>query len=112
MREFSKKNFKCFLLFVCFFSFYHFTISKSLILKNLFVSSLNSDDDGVVEVESPCLSPLALAACMSIDSCFDPSLIPFVQVQASYDLLKVSMFNYFDRKGNYFNTLILLFFYL
>lgn len=77
----------------------------------------SSDDDGILETESPCLSPLALAACMSIDSCFDPSLIPVFLIQASFELFKVSFFNYFDKRGNFivsenFVTYVLRWFFI
>ncbi|XP_035210201.1 vacuolar protein sorting-associated protein 13B-like isoform X2 [Stegodyphus dumicola] len=57
------------------------------------------DDDGVLEKETPCLSPLALAACMAIDSCFDPCLIPVLQIRASFELAKLTLYNYFQKTG-------------
>ncbi|GIY83883.1 vacuolar protein sorting-associated protein 13B [Caerostris darwini] len=57
------------------------------------------DEDGIFEKENPYLSPLALAACMSIDSCFDPTLVPVFQVKASFELAKITFNNYFEKSG-------------
>ncbi|GFU94519.1 vacuolar protein sorting-associated protein 13B [Trichonephila clavipes] len=55
------------------------------------------DDDGILEKENPYLSPLALAACMSIDSCFDPNLVPVFQTTTSFELVKIVLYNIFEK---------------
>ncbi|XP_054721396.1 LOW QUALITY PROTEIN: intermembrane lipid transfer protein VPS13B-like [Uloborus diversus] len=55
------------------------------------------DDDGAFGKENPCLSPLALAACMCIDSCFDPCITPVVQVKVTSEQIKVIAYNYFEK---------------
>ncbi|KAF8790004.1 Vacuolar protein sorting-associated protein 13B like protein [Argiope bruennichi] len=57
------------------------------------------DDDGILEKENPYLSPLALAACMSIDSCFDPVLVPVFQATVSFEVAKIIFYNYFGKSG-------------
>ncbi|GBL80693.1 Vacuolar protein sorting-associated protein 13B [Araneus ventricosus] len=57
------------------------------------------DDDGILEKENPYLSPLALAACMSIDSCFDPILVPVFQATVSFEVAKIIFYNYFGKSG-------------
>ncbi|KAG8198573.1 hypothetical protein JTE90_026471 [Oedothorax gibbosus] len=56
-------------------------------------------NDGNLEKDNPDFSPLALAACMSIDSCFDPKLVPVFQTKISFELVKFIMYNSFVTQG-------------
>ncbi|GAB1597682.1 vacuolar protein sorting-associated protein 13B-like [Argonauta hians] len=61
--------------------------------------SLSSTSSGVDEFDGnnyPCVLPASLAACMRVDSCFIPSLVPVVQVLVTMPTLLLKLSNHFD----------------
>nr|XP_015924478.2 vacuolar protein sorting-associated protein 13B isoform X2 [Parasteatoda tepidariorum] len=57
------------------------------------------NEDNIYDKRKPLLSPLALAACMSVDSCFDANLVPLFRMRASFELLKMICYNHFEKTG-------------
>ncbi|XP_023231337.1 vacuolar protein sorting-associated protein 13B-like isoform X2 [Centruroides sculpturatus] len=58
----------------------------------------NTEEDTKIEIlSSGALSPLVLAACLRVDSCFDPALIPVLSASMNFDLIQISIYNHFKK---------------
>lgn len=58
------------------------------------------DDESLAETAHRSLvSPLALAACMRVDSYFDPTLIPSFQLRANVDMINFVLSNHVQHSG-------------
>lgn len=44
--------------------------------------------------------PMSLAACIRVDSCFVPSLIPTLQISLSIGLIEVHLSNHLQQMGD------------
>ncbi|CAH1247692.1 VPS13B [Branchiostoma lanceolatum] len=65
-----------------------------------FVFISGSGDACPAEDESdPLLSPMALAACMRVDSCFAPKFVPAVSASLSANAIQISISNHMEHLG-------------
>lgn len=58
----------------------------------------NTEEDIKIEIlSSGALSPLVLAACLRVDSCFDPILIPVLSASMNFELIQISIYNHLKK---------------